>query len=72
MASKQPDSTVKLEDRIFLAINAYQNGQFKVYEQQQQQMMCHILLQPIESRVEKQGLIYHQTARSLAAYKKLP
>jgi hypothetical protein len=29
MASKQTDSTVKLEDRILLAVNAYQNGQFK-------------------------------------------
>jgi hypothetical protein len=29
MASKQTDSTVKLEDRILLTVNAYQNGQFK-------------------------------------------
>jgi hypothetical protein len=26
MASKQPDSMVKLEDRISLAVKAYQNG----------------------------------------------
>jgi hypothetical protein len=29
MASKQPDSIIKLEDRISLAVKAYQNGQFK-------------------------------------------
>jgi hypothetical protein len=29
MALKRTDSTVKLEDRILLAVKAYQNGQFK-------------------------------------------
>jgi hypothetical protein len=29
MASKQPDSIVKLEDYISLTVKAYQNGQFK-------------------------------------------
>jgi hypothetical protein len=29
MASKQPDSIVKLEDRISLTVKAYQNSQFK-------------------------------------------
>jgi acyl-CoA thioesterase len=29
MALKQTDSTVKLEDRILLAVKAYQNGQFR-------------------------------------------
>lgn len=29
MASKQPNSTIKLEDRISLTVKAYQNSQFK-------------------------------------------